>query len=451
MRDRPDSDLVKEHSHAFGGVVMLHISRVRLKDVRCFHKLDIKLGRPGSPPGWTLIVGDNAAGKSTLLRSIAMGLCDEASAAGLLKESDEGYIRRGASEATIAIWLYDTRSPGEELRITTRVIRDKKRRGIFTDRVRQTTSPARDRFPWDELFVSGYGAGRGVTGTGDISSYAAIDAVYNLFNYAEGLQNPELVIRRLLAGGSGVSMKERQIFQILCKATGAKRIRLTSKGIRVDGPTWGEGMPLRDLADGYKSAILWIADLIGWALAFRPRSKSTVGIRGIVIVDELEQHLHARWQRTIVDDLRDAFPKVQFITSTHSPLIASSVGPRVRKTNSDGLFVLEAGPDGHVEAAPHEFMRGWSMDQVLASRAFKYQIQADPETERILRFASMLGDREQRTEEEESLFQDVKNTLKGAFLEGRSSVERLAEIEADDDLRRRFEEMMDRQRPDDSD
>ena len=41
---------------------------------------------------------------------------------------------------------------------------------------------------------------RGVTGTGDISSYATIDAVYNLFNYSEGLQNPELVIRRLLAG-----------------------------------------------------------------------------------------------------------------------------------------------------------------------------------------------------------------------------------------------------------
>ena len=91
------------------------------------------------------------------------------------------------------------------------------------------------------------------------------------------------------------------------------------------------------------------------------------------------------------------------------------------------------------------------MDQVLASRAFKYQIEGEPATERILRFASMLGDKERRTDEEEDLFQDVKNTLKGAFLEGKSSVERLAEIGANAELRRRVEEMKGRQTPDDPD
>ena len=43
---------------------------------------------------WTVIVGDNSTGKSVLLRSLALGLCDQTSAAGLLRESDEGYIRR---------------------------------------------------------------------------------------------------------------------------------------------------------------------------------------------------------------------------------------------------------------------------------------------------------------------------------------------------------------------
>src|SRR5258708_1936476 len=115
---------------------MLHLSRVRLQDVGCFQKLDVKLSKPGEPAGWTLIVGDNATGKSTLLRSIAMGLCDEASAAGLLKESDEGYIRRGASRARIDLWLHDALLPEKKYRITTQVIREEKRRGIFADRVR---------------------------------------------------------------------------------------------------------------------------------------------------------------------------------------------------------------------------------------------------------------------------------------------------------------------------
>src|SRR5690242_18370953 len=101
---------------------MLHLSRVRLQDVRCFETIDITLSKPGEPAGWTLFVGDNATGKSTLLRSIAMGLCDEASAAGLLKESDEGYIRRGANKAQIDLWLHDVLSPSKKYRITTKVI-----------------------------------------------------------------------------------------------------------------------------------------------------------------------------------------------------------------------------------------------------------------------------------------------------------------------------------------
>jgi AAA domain, putative AbiEii toxin, Type IV TA system/AAA domain len=423
---------------------MLHLSRVQLQDVRCFDNLDIILGKPGEPAGWTLIVGDNATGKSTLLRSIAMGLCDEASAAGLLKESDEGYIRRGANKARITIWLHDTRSPWKKFRITTEVIRRKKGRGIFADRVKQTTDPTGGAFPWDDLFVSGYGAGRGVTGTGDISSYSAIDAVYNMFNYTEGLQNPELVIRRLMARDSSNPIEERQVFRMLCTATRAENIRLTSKGIRVDGP-WGQGMPLRDLADGYKSSVLWITDLIGWALTFSPRRKSTEGIRGIVIVDELEQHLHARWQRTIVDDLRKLFPRVQFVATTHSPLIASCVGPRVDGENTDRLYVLEGTEENRVQASSHEFMRGWRMDQVLASRAFKYQISSDPEIERALREASKLATKENRTPIEEQAYQTMKNVLRDSFFSSTSPIEREAELEfrkkLHDEIKRLEEEL----------
>ena len=417
---------------------MLYLSGVQLKNVRCFAALDLTLSDPDADPhGWNLILGDNATGKSTLLRSIAMGLCDEASAAGLLKESDEGYIRRGETKATIVISLHDPDAPGKKFRIRTEVCRQEKGRGIFADRVRQKTYPSGKEFPWEMLFVSAYGAGRGVAGTGDISSYSAIDAVYNMFNYSEGLQNPELVIRRLMARTSGNQLTQHQIFQVLQTATGTKEIELTSNGIRVSGP-WGEGMPLRDLADGYRFSFLWLTDLIGWALAFDPNRKSTEGIRGIVLVDEIEQHLHARWQRTAIDDLRGLFPNVQFIASTHSPLVASSIGPPLAKNVTDRLFVLEtSGTDG-VKATEHEFMRGLKMDQVLASRAFKYQIQEAPSTEEMLRKVSLIGDAGKRTEEEEKLFQEIKNKLKHAFLTGTSPIERIAEIEADEELMERL-------------
>ena len=416
---------------------MLYVSRIRLENVRCFDDIELTLSAPSDTASWTVILGDNATGKSTLLRSIAIGLCDESSAAGLMKESDEGYVRRGASVAKITIDLHDPDCSGGKVRIATEVIRESNRGGIFVDRVQQTTSPERSSFPWHKLFVSGYGAGRSVSGTGDVSTYAPINAVYNMFNYTEGLQNPELVIRRLIGRRSNSPVDQSQLFNILCKATRASNVKLTSEGIRVDGP-WGEGMPLRDLADGHKSAFLWITDLIGWALAFNPMRKSTTGIRGIVIVDELEQHLHARWQRTVVDDLKELFPNIQFVVSTHSPLIASSIGDQSEK-NSDTLYVLESTEDGRVEGSKHEFMRAWNMDQVLASRAFRYQTRYAPSTEQMLRVASEISRASHRTPDQERLFQDVKNSLKEGFLAGKSSVERIAELEADEELIKRIE------------
>ncbi|MDE0081289.1 MAG: AAA family ATPase [Gammaproteobacteria bacterium] len=418
------------------------MSRVKLYNVRCFGELEIDFRRPDTDPsGWNVILGDNATGKSTLLRSIAMGLCDEAGAAGLLKESDAGYIRRGSKEAEINIHLHDPRNPSKDFRITTTVRRETRGRGIYADRVRQTTDPPRAAFPWHTLFVSGYGAGRGVTGTGDISSYSVLDAVYNMFNYTEGLQNPELVIRRLSASTPTPNRIPRQISNLLQSAMHTDEIRLSSNGIRVSGP-WGRGMPLRDLADGYKSSFLWITDLLGWALAFNPRRKSAKGIRGIVLIDELEQHLHARWQRTAVDDLRDSFPNVQFIASTHSPLIASSIGPPLQTKVADRLYVLESHGRKGVKAEEHEFMRGLTMDQVLASRAFKYQIQASPSTESMLRAVSSIGDTIERTPEQEEVFDEVKEKLKYAFLSGMSPIERISQLEAETELIERINSLI---------
>ena len=62
---------------------MLYVSRIQLENVRCFDDIELALSEPGDTASWTVILGDNATGKSTLLRAITMGLCDESSAAGV--------------------------------------------------------------------------------------------------------------------------------------------------------------------------------------------------------------------------------------------------------------------------------------------------------------------------------------------------------------------------------
>lgn len=418
---------------------MLYLSRLRLENIRCFEELEIDLGADGQHAGWTVILGDNATGKTALLRSIAIGLCDQASAAGLITESTEGYIRRTKSKASILLSLRDDAPADDrEYTIETNFVRTDCADGSSYESVLQETDPKPADFPWKNLFVSGYGAGRGMAGTGDVSGYSQIDAVYNMFTYSEGLQNPELVIHRLKERG----VEDRPILEQIASFMEIDDLRMTARGILADGP-WGKGMPIRDLADGYRSSFSWVADLVGWALAFRPDLKTTAGIRGIVLIDEIEAHLHARWQRRVIASLRQMFPKVQFIATSHSPLVAASVGPH----QADALAVLSLMPGNRVEASEAGFMKGWRMDQVLASPAFRSLIDSDPVVEEMMKEASELAGKTDRSEEEDRRYRQICESLRPVLLsDGQTLFERKLELSKYDEVRRKVVDLRDQLR-----
>jgi len=250
----------------------MYIKKIFLKNIRCFKEIEISYDLSGDTPPWTVILGDNSAGKTTLLRSIAVGLCDESSAAGLLKESDSGYVRSGESQGEIII---DLSEANYNYQIKT-IIEHEETVINYYEKVRQETSPK--KFPWDKLFVAGYGAGRGTSGTGDIAGYSVINAVYNMFNYTEGLQNPELTIRRFKNVNT-----QNEVKRILKELLDVKKIDLQKSGITIDGK-WGKKMPLRDLADGYKSTFLWITDFLGWAISFNSRIRKGASAKGIILL-----------------------------------------------------------------------------------------------------------------------------------------------------------------------
>ena len=350
---------------------MLYIKKVTLENVRCFEHAEIEFDLGSDSPPWTMLIGDNATGKTTLLRSIAIGLCDESSAAGLLKESDTGYIRRDAKEAEITIeFAPANRRSRRRPKIRTKISPVHGRPAL--ERLSQTTDPV--RFPWDEVFACAYGAGRGTAGTGDIAGYSVINAVYNMFNYSEGLQNPELTIRRLTPNEP--DSRQMQVLGVLAELMNLDGVNLarsvgTGAGIRVEAP-WAADMPLRDLADGYKSTFLWVSDFLGWALDAQPEVQDLSDITGVVLVDELEQHLHPQWQRNVVGRLRKAFSKIQFIASTHSPLVARAVG-EPEGQDRDRLYHLGFADDDPttVQADRVDIVPGQTVDQILASPLFE--------------------------------------------------------------------------------
>ena len=94
--------------------------------------------------------------------------------------------------------------------------------------------------------------------------------------------------------------------------------------------------PMMTLSDGYKSTLCLVADIAYRMAILNPQLLGDVTQKtgGIILIDEIDLHLHPLWQQRIIKDLTNIFPLVQFVVSTHSPTIISSVC-------KDNLLILE--------------------------------------------------------------------------------------------------------------
>ena len=90
----------------------------------------------------------------------------------------------------------------------------------------------------------------------------------------------------------------------------------------------GAKLTFEQLSEGYRTTIIFICDLLYRLFEQHPKDDIIHGEKatGVVLIDEIDEHLHPRWQRTIVYRLRSLFPNIQFIFTTHSPHIIQGAG-----------------------------------------------------------------------------------------------------------------------------
>ncbi|MFQ5963807.1 MAG: AAA family ATPase [Candidatus Scalinduaceae bacterium] len=318
----------------------MYLTEVIIKNVRCCKNL--KLSFDGKPES-ILIVGDNGDGKSTVVRSIAMGLCDESSAAALLRDLPGDFVRENEQEAFISVTFKNI--DGKLYKIETEIKSlkafEKIRQRVYKVIKGKKEKVDPDLFPWEDIFVSAYGAGTRTQGTEDYNYYVPVDAVYPLFKYdVPLLQNPELAFRRIAddAQRRGRNTEDKikrakqmssYLLDLLKKALNLDskdRVYLTSTGLKVKSTRWGK-VELGALGDGYRAVTTCVLDLLSWwMLSLKLHDKSIYtnrSVKGIVLIDEVEQHLHPRWQIKMVQILSELFPDVQFILTSHSPLVIS--------------------------------------------------------------------------------------------------------------------------------
>ncbi len=325
------------------------IDEISLKNFRGISKLTLRTpSSDQSNMDWLMLIGENAAGKSSILQAVALNLMSDADRAKLALDPVP-FIKRGAARAAVEIRFRSDDTP--------RVLTITKSRGF-------KASDARAGAP-----LMAYGATRLPP---QIGMPARLTPLENLFNPFAPLLNPVAWLVKLARGNA----KERADFDYAARALAALlpgkpkkwRFRRVKKDITVDP----EG-PLRQLSDGYQSVIALAADIM--ATVHHTFRGGMEAAEGIVLIDELGAHLHPQWKMRLTQVLRKAFPRLQCITTTHDPLC-------LRGLRNGETVTIEKTARGRVFARtdlpPIEGMR---VDQILQSECFGLRTVMDPAVE----------------------------------------------------------------------
>ena len=167
-------------------------------------------------------------------------------------------------------------------------------------------------------------------------------------------------------------------------------------------------LPAISLSHGYQSTIAWVADFIGQAMVDagdRATEVTLDTLEALVLIDELDLHLHPKWQLTLVRSLKRAFPRVQFVATTHSPLVLAGL-------DDDEVWILDADERGSVTARPAgESARLMTSGGIL--QTFFGVERVDPDdTAGKLREFGFLASTPERTDDDERRLVELLEELK---------------------------------------
>jgi hypothetical protein len=364
----------------------MYAKTLSVYDFRCFGMAKLLLQYPGRRTKGTseinnvnLVLGDNGGGKSSVLRAVAI-----ATLAPILLET--GFVayrmvrRPGAKEALLKVEaiLDGTESEHGNVRSRKRTVsemlaRFEVRERSSRDRLhleKTPDTPIADLIYDDfspAFFVVGYGATRRVE-TSDFSESSSRRQRGLRYQRVAGLFEDHVALRPLQAWFPRLRDEHRPQAIEIINAVLPDNVRFEGRYDDNDEQYLfdfdGRETPFTALSDGYKAFVGMAGDLVGHLADVCPANAALTDISGIVLIDEIDLHLHPAWQRTILPSLAVAFPKLQFICTTHSPLVASTV----RKEN---VFVTRDAEDGTATVRQiEESVFGRSAEQLLLSSYF---------------------------------------------------------------------------------
>lgn len=391
------------------------LRRLDLEHIKCFAKCEIDFTLGGrEPQRWVVIYGNNGMGKSTLLRAIGLALVGLPALNSLLPNAS-GWVRSGKKYATVRVLA--TKGPQDTsigyprtrpLDLRWRLVGSRPTR--ISSKLRPAESifldPPEDKYAQADVklfteqvsleehqrgwMIAGYGPFRRFSGASseiwaNMSPDGRAARLVTLFHEKAALSAAERWLRslhHLRATGNATGRKKYDaVVDIISSGLlpeGVELAEVTPEDV-LFRTQFSNHIPMSELSDGLRTVLSITLDLLRQvSLCFDlptvtessqgPGRHSCITAEGIVLVDELDSHLHPKWQRRIAGWLHSRFPNMQFIVATHSPLIATRV------TSEDGMIIRlknrTIGRGSFVVPESEPGISGLTADQILTGPSF---------------------------------------------------------------------------------
>ena len=373
----------------------MYIESLTLDNFRCFRAGRLDLWHPGrtglpdldTPPrlaNVNVLLGLNGSGKSSALRAIALAILAPVIASSgyapfsLIRRAPRVTTARVSAALTLHAQDGAQVDTDEGLLAVTEITR---RGSIEIIRGIGTESGVWEGVFHDEspaFFLVGYGATRRVEVGATIADLQSArkarqlryQRVASLFEDHFALTPLTVWLPMLRTTNPG---RYRQVLTLIN--------RLLPKAISFQGKIAegdylfrhrGIDVPFAAVSDGYKAYIGWIGDLLNQLVLGCPSGKKLTASQGVVLVDEIDLHIHPNWQLEIVPQIARALPNIQFVFTTHSPIIVGSLEHANIYTMSE-----HGRTDTAIERLSGEVF-GLNADQVLRSSAFGLEFSRAP-------------------------------------------------------------------------
>jgi hypothetical protein len=307
----------------------MYLARVEISNLRAIAQLTLDFSAPGAtgePRRWTVLLGENGCGKSTILKAIGLVLAGSDALPDLLGEPDQ-WVRNGTDRAQIRAALRT--AEGEERHVSLVIERGDRRDTVIKRNVAGLKQlDAAIEHADRNYFIAGYGAFRRPPQQHARQSGGPLGRAANLGTLFSGL--PELMSLEAWAtdldyASEGAALGVIQLaLQQLLPSMQFKEIDKRSR--RVIMETQDGAVPLMQLSEGYQAMAAWAGDLLYRMSATFRDWTNPLGARGVLLIDEMDLHLHPLWKRRLVTFLDAAFPNLQIVATTHSPLSVQQCG-----------------------------------------------------------------------------------------------------------------------------